>query len=127
MTLPSGREEVRDLVIEALSCNLAWGLIDAAFYLMGSFSMHARSRNSQVKALSQAATQAEANQIIADELPPVPACVLSSAELEQMHKRLKQVSNVPTSSFLRKDDWPGALGIFLIVFLATLPVLELVS
>lgn len=61
----AGREEVRELVIGALGCNLAWGLIDAAFYLMGSFSMLSQ-RILKLKALRQAASQAEANQIIAD-------------------------------------------------------------
>ncbi|MFZ1009113.1 MAG: VIT1/CCC1 transporter family protein [Candidatus Sulfotelmatobacter sp.] len=118
----AGREEVRELVIGALGCNLAWGLIDAAFYLMGSFSMQGQGIL-KLKALNQAATQAEAHQIIADALPPVLAGVVSSAELEQMHKGLKQVSNLPARSFLRKDYWLGALGTFLIIVLATLPVL----
>jgi hypothetical protein len=55
----AGREGVRELVIGALGCNLAWGLIDAAFYLMGSFSMLGQGIL-QLKALSQAASQAEA-------------------------------------------------------------------
>ncbi|MGD0470245.1 MAG: VIT1/CCC1 transporter family protein [Terriglobales bacterium] len=118
----AGREEVRELLIGALGCNLAWGLIDAVFYLMGSFSMLSQGIL-KLKALTQAATQAEAHQIIADALPPVLACVLSSAELEQMHKKLKQVSNLPARPLPRKDDWLGALGIFLIIVLATLPVL----
>jgi uncharacterized BrkB/YihY/UPF0761 family membrane protein len=35
----AGREKVRELLIGAVGCNLAWGIIDAAFYLMGSFNM----------------------------------------------------------------------------------------
>ena len=34
----AGREEVRTMLIGALGCNLAWGIIDAVFYLMGNFS-----------------------------------------------------------------------------------------
>ena len=34
----AGREEVRTMLVGALGCNLAWGMIDAVFYLMGSFS-----------------------------------------------------------------------------------------
>ena len=34
----AGREEVRTLLVGALGCNLAWGMIDAVFYLMGNFS-----------------------------------------------------------------------------------------
>jgi hypothetical protein len=118
----AGREEVRELLIGALGCNLAWGLIDAAFYLMGSFSMLGQGIL-KLKALTQAATQAEAHQIIADALPPVLVSVLSPADLEQMRKQLKQVSDLPARPLLRKDDWLGALGIFLIVVLVALPVL----
>ena len=35
----AGREEVRTMLVGALGCNLAWGLIDAVFYLMGNFSV----------------------------------------------------------------------------------------
>ena len=35
----AGREEVRTMLVGALGCNLAWGMIDAVFYLMNSFSV----------------------------------------------------------------------------------------
>src|SRR5262245_55144232 len=31
----SGRAEIREMFVGAVGCNLAWGLIDAIFYLMG--------------------------------------------------------------------------------------------
>ena len=31
----AGREDVRTMLAGALGCNLAWGMIDAVFYLMG--------------------------------------------------------------------------------------------
>ena len=31
----AGRDNVRTMLIGALGCNLAWGIIDAVFYLMG--------------------------------------------------------------------------------------------
>ena len=30
----AGRADVREMLIGALGCNLAWGIIDAVFYLM---------------------------------------------------------------------------------------------
>ncbi len=33
-----GRADVRNMLVAALGCNLAWGIIDAVFYLMGCFS-----------------------------------------------------------------------------------------
>lgn len=117
----SGREEVRTLLIGALGCNLAWGIIDGAFYLMGSFSMLGHGIR-KIKALTQA-SPAEAHQIIADALPPVLVSVLSSADLEQMREKLNRVRGLPTQPYLRKDDWLGAAAVFLVVVLSTLPVL----
>jgi hypothetical protein len=37
----AGRETVRTMLIGALGCNLAWGLIDAVMYLMGALSRQA--------------------------------------------------------------------------------------
>ena len=93
----AGREGVRELVIGALGCNLAWGLIDAAFYLMGSFSMLGQGIL-QLKALSQAASQAEAHQIMPMRyhLYSYPSCHLP--DLEQMRKQLKQVCEPAVSS-----------------------------
>ena len=39
----SGRSEVRTMLIAALGCNLAWGFIDALFYLMGCLSERANN------------------------------------------------------------------------------------
>ena len=118
----AGREEVRELLIGALGCNLAWGIIDAAFYLMGSFSMLGQGIL-KLRALAQATSSAEAHQIIADALPPVIASVLSSAELEELADKLQRVSGLPTCPHFRRNDWFGAADVFLIVVLTTLPVL----
>jgi hypothetical protein len=118
----AGRKEVRELLIGAVGCNLAWGIIDAAFYLMGSFSMRGQGIL-KLRALGQAADSSEAHQIIANALPPVIASVLSSADLEKMREKLHRVEGLPASPYLRRDDWVGAATVFLIVILTTLPVL----
>jgi len=117
----AGREEVRTMLVGALGCNLAWGMIDAVFYLMGSFSAFGQGIL-KLKALRQVASPAEAHQIIADSLPPLLVSVLSTADLEHMRQELNRLPNLPSRPRLRKDDWLGAIGVFLIVVLATLPV-----
>lgn len=118
----AGREEVRTLLIGASGCNLAWGIIDAIFYLMGSFSMLGQGIL-KLKALTRADSAHEAHQIIAGALPPVLVSVLSPADLEQIREKLNRVSGLPARPLLRKEDWLGALSVFLIVVLTTLPVL----
>jgi len=68
----AGREEVRELLIGALGCNVAWGIIDAAFYLMGSFSLRGQGIL-KLKALTQASSPTDAHKIISDALPPLLA------------------------------------------------------
>jgi hypothetical protein len=33
----SGRAETREVLVAALGCNVAWGIVDAAFYLMAIY------------------------------------------------------------------------------------------
>ena len=38
----AGRDDVRTMLIGALGCNLAWGIIDAILYLMGCLAERSR-------------------------------------------------------------------------------------
>ena len=117
----AGREEVRAMLVGALGCNLAWGIIDAVFYLMGSFSTFGHGIV-KLKTLRRTTSSSEAHQIIADALPPVLVSVLSPTDFEFLRAKLNQLPELPPHPRLRKNDWLGAIGVFLIVVLATLPV-----
>jgi VIT family len=117
----AGREEVRTMLIGALGCNVAWGLIDAVFYLMGSFGALGQGIL-RLRALRQAPNSVEAHEIIAHALPPVVASVLASSDLEAIRQKLNLLPDPPPRPNLGKDAWLGALAVFLIVVLATLPV-----
>lgn len=105
-----------------MGCNLAWGIVAAAFYLLDSFSMLGRGIL-KLRAMTQTPNPADAHQIIADSLPPVVASVLSSIELEQMRQKLHRLGDLPDRPHLRRDDWAGAGADFLFVVLTTLPVM----
>jgi hypothetical protein len=117
----AGREDVRSMLIGALGCNLAWGIIDAVFYLMGSFSTQGQ-KILQLKAVRSFSDPSAAHRVIAGALPPLVASILSPAELETMRQRLNLLPEPPVSPRLSRNDWLGALGVFLIVFLSTFPV-----
>src|SRR3954464_15968888 len=38
----AGREDVRTMLIGALGCNIAWGVIDGVLYLMGALAENGR-------------------------------------------------------------------------------------
>src|SRR6188508_1235548 len=71
----AGRDDVRAMLIGALSCNLAWGIIDGVLYLMGCLAEEGRGLLA-LRAVRKAADPNEAKRLIADALPPVIASVL---------------------------------------------------
>ena len=117
----SGRAEVRDMLLGALGCNLAWGFIDGVFYLMGCLAERSRGLMT-FRAVRQAADPGTAQRLIAGALPPLVASILQPAELETMRQRLNALPAPPARAHLPKEDWLGALGVFLLVFLSTFPV-----
>jgi hypothetical protein len=117
----AGREDVRIMLIGALGCNLAWGIIDAIFYLMNCLAERGRNL-ATFKAVRRAADPQKAQRLIADALPPVVTSILEPVELETIYQRLKQLPEPPERARLNKDNWLGAIGIFLLVFLSTFPV-----
>lgn len=117
----ASQEGVREMIFAALGCNLAWGVIDAVFYLMQRFDEQGRGILA-LRALRRIGDTSEAHSIIADTLPPLIASVLTSTEFELIHQRLNRIPEPPAHPQLAKDDWLAAVGVFLLVFLCTFPV-----
>jgi hypothetical protein len=115
-----GREEVRTLLIEALGCNLAWGIVDAGFYLMAILGL--RGHGLLVLRRLREADGEEGQRLIADALPPVLASSLQPQDLETLRERLLALPRQPASPRLKREDFLGAAGVFLLVFLSTFPV-----
>jgi VIT family len=117
----AGRAEVKAMVLAALGCNLAWGIIDAGLYLMESLAERGRNLLT-MRAIVQTNDPETARQVLADALPPRLAAVLSPSEIDSIRQRLLQHSELAPRPRLTKDEWLGGLGICLIVFLSTIPV-----
>jgi hypothetical protein len=115
------RAEVRTMLIGALGCNLAWGIIDGIFYLMSCLSEQGRGIRS-LRALRKAAAPEAAHRVIAGALPPMVAAAFSPAEYESLRQKLVQLPEPASRLRLGKDEWLGALSVFFWVFLTTFPV-----
>ena len=116
----SGQEDVRTMLIGAVGCNLAWGIVDAGFYLMGILGLRGRGLVI-LKRLRKAGTE-EAHDLIRDAVPPVVGSTLRPEDLETMRQRLVALPDLPKRPRLSRDDYFGAIGVFLFVFLSTFPV-----
>ncbi len=117
----AGRAEVRTMLIGALGCNLAWGIIDGILYIMGCLSDQGRGIRA-LRALRKTAVPEEAHRVIADALPPMVAATLGPAEYESVRQKLVRLPEPPSHPRIRKDEWLGALAVFLWVFFITFPV-----
>jgi hypothetical protein len=117
----AGRDDVRAMLVGALGCNVAWGVIDAMLYLMGGLADKGRGLMT-FRAVRNTGDLQAARRDIAAALPPTVASILTPAELESMRQRLIQLPEPAARARLSKDDWLGATGVFLVVFLSTFPV-----
>lgn len=117
----AGHEDIRMMLVGALGCNIAWGIIDGVLYLMGCLAE--RGRNLTVyRALRETSDPMRAQDLVARALPPIVASILQPTELESMHLRLQQLPDPPNRPRLTGRDWLGALAVFLFVFATTFPV-----
>lgn len=115
------RRNMRSMLLGALGCNLAWGMIDAVFYLLQRFGEQGRGIVA-LQALRKTTDKEQAREIISEALPTFLTSVLSSAEFEGIWQRLVVLADPPKRPRFSKDDWLAAVGIFLLVFLSTFPV-----
>jgi VIT1/CCC1 family predicted Fe2+/Mn2+ transporter len=76
LSIATEHEEIRTVLAAALGCNIAWGLVDAVMYLVGTAVERARNLKRRTSALA----------------------------------------------ILTGEDYRGAMGVFLLVTLATFPV-----
>jgi len=116
----SGRTEVRTMLIGALGCNIAWGLIDAIMYLMDCLA--SRGANIRiVAAIKQAGSEEAARRIILRALPPVVASALDRSDFKQIYAAVTQMPLSSLRARFEAVDWLGAVAVFLFVFASTFP------
>lgn len=117
----SNRGNVRTMLGEALGCNVAWGIIDAFFYLLSCLGKRGQSLV-LLRRLHENSDAGAASRLIGAALPPLVASLLQPHEFESLRHRLIEVPESIRRVRLAKEDWIGALGVFLLVFLSMFPV-----
>jgi hypothetical protein len=120
--LAGDREATRELLIAALGCNVAWGVIDAALCLMSRLSERGRVHR-LVKSIQTATSREQALSMVAQELEErIPAIVgpqLRAALDEEVLERLRETKVERTR--VGVDDMRAGFAVFLLVFLTALP------
>jgi len=117
----SGHTEIKELLIAAISCNAAWGLVDAIMYILAVLSENSRSKNI-VDFVRHSSKVEKAKEYISDALPPAVALVIETEELEQVRKRIASLPESSLSFRLTAVDFKNAVVIFLLIFFSTFPI-----
>ncbi len=117
----TGRANVRVTLVGALGCNLAWGIIDAVMYLMGTQG-EGRLAASTLRAIQGAQDPAVGRTIVADLLPPVILPALKAEDLERIRLHFSKLPSNALEPRIGREDVLAALGVFLLVFLSLFPV-----
>jgi VIT1/CCC1 family predicted Fe2+/Mn2+ transporter len=113
------RDEIRALLVGAIGCNIAWGIVDAVMYLMTVVVTRSRA----VRALRslRGATEAQAAAILGDTLPDEITDRMEPKDFERLRAWLARVPEHHVRTMTLRD-LRGALAVFLLVTLSTFPV-----
>ena len=118
----AGRQEVREMLIAALGCNTAWGIVDGAMYVLSRVLERAR-QEALLRSLRAAPDADAARDLLAGQLDADLQPLLGSGGVDAV---LAHVRRLPERALRRPgieaDDLRGALGIFALIFLTTFPV-----
>lgn len=115
----AGQAEVRIVLIGALGCNVAWGLVDAVMYVVRIATERARLRT-LAKRIRESGPDTGAR-LIAQELPDHLAPIVGVSEIESMRARLL-VRPAGEAPLLGPRDFVEAAAVFAVVVVATFPV-----
>jgi hypothetical protein len=117
-----GAEGARELLIATIGCNIAWGVIDGIFFVLGQ--LFERGRRRRVIQLVRSAKQdADAAALVAGELDDIIAKVMTTEERTTLYGRIVgqvRMGELPPNPITR-DDVMGGIASFWLVFFASLP------
>jgi hypothetical protein len=111
--------DTRELMIAALGCNLAWGLIDAVMYLLQQQFDRYRQHRIVVQ-LHAAGSEDEFRRVVRDASPPLLAEALTPDAFARIRELTSRASEKP--SFWPARELAVAGLICLIVFASTFPL-----
>jgi VIT1/CCC1 family predicted Fe2+/Mn2+ transporter len=109
------------LLWAALGCNLAWGIIDAVFYLMGIIFSRGHGL-SVLKKLKLSKDKETSRDLLKDEMPLYMSAILKPEEIDSINERLIKLESLPRKKIISSSDLRASFLIFLLVFACTFPV-----
>lgn len=116
------RDALRTMLVAALGCNVAWGVIDAALYIMGNAFV--RSRNRRImQAVRSAPDAAAALDLVRQAMEPRMELQGREEDREELYRSLRNMvaHDNARPRIVTADDMRSAVAVFVLVVAAALP------
>ncbi|MGH7175977.1 MAG: VIT1/CCC1 transporter family protein, partial [Tepidisphaeraceae bacterium] len=113
---------VRRLLLAALGCNIAWGIIDAIMYVMNCITM--RSAKAQlIRSIQSAPDPRAAIEIIRHKVEPEFESSVGAEQREAMYRAMLEYLSGATMprTTISRADLLGGIACFWLVFISCLP------
>jgi VIT1/CCC1 family predicted Fe2+/Mn2+ transporter len=115
----AGRADVRAMLVGALGCNLAWGIVDGVMFVV-TRSVEKSRFHSRIRAVQSASATAAAR-ILEEELPDDWGVLLDGHDFERLAARAQSLP-APDPPRLSAADLRAGAAVCILVFLSTFPV-----
>jgi len=117
----AGEQDVHQLLYAAVGCNLAWGIVDAVMYVITSLADRGWAYRLE-RTIRRTKDAETGRRIVAENLPGGLSDLLPPSVLEGIRAAI--ADGVPAGQRPRvaRRDFAGALGVFALVVLGTLPL-----
>jgi hypothetical protein len=122
LTVSEGKEGVRQLLVTAIGCNIAWGIIDAVMYLMDCITVRS-GRMRLVRRVQHGLDPEQALGLVRDEIEPELQELLEEQDADSLNRSVLQHVHKArlTTTRLTKEDYYGAIACFWLVLISCLP------
>lgn len=115
-------DAARELLIATIGCNLAWGIIDGAFFVSGQVFERARMALVGQK-VREAGSEEAAAALVAEELDELIGITVDPDERTELYLRMARHvrGSQPKPPAVTRADLYGAFASFWLVFFSTIP------
>jgi VIT1/CCC1 family predicted Fe2+/Mn2+ transporter len=115
--------DVRELIVGTIGCNVAWGIIDAVLFVLGTLFYKSR-RVRLFRRIKAAKSEQEAMSVLRNEFPiDSESFVSAAADEEALYQAMLGLARhgSPAKLRLSRDDLLAAFVVFLLVSATSLP------
>ncbi len=117
----AGGDDVRTMMIAAIGCNTAWGMVDGVMYVLRTLMVRGRELH-LVRAVRGAPDADWARAIVSSELPPLVVRAIGNDGLDRIRAEIRDLPEIPAKPALKWRDVQAACLVFVLVFLSTFPL-----